>query len=653
MKNKNVLNKSTLIEILGFILIALIFLAVMESTLPTKHISAAEDSVLIPGAQMEYGLLQFQTAEFFDRSKVLMTGVNDNNIFMWPNTQTYDVLTQIRAVSASAGATSTLSEKISYLKPINVSFIVNMHDIVKSDTIANAGIEFTDTIPAKANWTNGAPTSINAANWSLFTGAASQAGKFKNRTQVYFKTKKEKDETSSAQVISENSNNYLWYEIHYEPQSHELTVITKNLNGLKQASSTHVPLEIVSGTLSVFGKYDGNSTNQTLASVQLTQAEGYYDILPTVIKYRNSRNEEMAKDSTILTSKGVKISISGDQPINIKAPEFKGFTLKKEPRVITGGTTKYVIVNYEYKTQEVPIKFIDEDDPTNKLPDSAFIATPWKKYALTTGQLSSYLPKGYAVKTGENLSGMVEVNVSGDIKSTPIIVHLRHIKLKKYKEYTRLINYKFAEGVMGKIPKNVSQPITQYVEEDMANGHTRIQGKAQSFPALKVPVMDGYESDITDIPSEKLQDNQPLKKQVDVTFYYLTKIIIPDKFDFGTVPIGSLEYYGVRPVKLKSIAGQLGIEAGNPANKKFDVSVMVKSNITSTLFKMNDQSFGVGDSMVVYRYKKKNDDKKVILLDDKIKDSVSLQMFNATAEGALGNTSQNYTFNWALRSVPV
>lgn len=609
------------------------------------------DPTLVPGKSLELGLLKYSRDDFFIPSKVLVVATNDNLVVADKFNNTYNMMSKILGGSFDGRGTVALNESISFIKPFDVEVQANVFDLAISKTTTETGIMLTNFGPDKVSWTNSFPQNRFSATWSAFVGTLYN-GEFENSITVYKDYKPVMNQKTLAGPAIGTAGMNLTYQLHFDPNTHILTVTYDDEDGKKQ-TDLQVPDDVKTGSLALYGQNNGRNQLASLARVKLDEADGYYQILDVPIKYKNSRGETLGKDSMLMSSNKQKISISGHEPINVRAPEFKGFKLRDEKRIVTAGTTKQLQVNYDYEKQDVPIHIIDEDDTDNNMPSTKMNVDPWKPYNITTTTARQFVPKEYSIMKVDKGAGQVEVDVSGNAKIVPITIHVKHVKVKTNKVFTRTIHYQFAEGVAGKIPKDVLQTVTQYVEEDLANGHIVILGTAKVFPAVKVPVMDGYESDITDIPKEELQNNQPLKEQRDVTFYYLTKLIIPNDFDFGTVPIGSLEYYGARPVKLKKISGQLGIEAGNPANKKFDVAVNVSSDIKSTLFKMNDRTFGVGDSLVVYQYEKKNDDKKVILLDDKNKDATSLQMFNATSTGSLGNTSQKYTFNWALRSVPV
>lgn len=609
---------------------------------------------LVPGEQTELEFAKFTQSDFFDASKVIQVGTNDNSIKVLPGLSQYDVLTTITQKSSNARGTVTLNENISFLKPFEANVDVNIFRLMVSKTVTNAGLMLTNTAPSMASWTNSFPETKSSATWTMFVGTMYKDNEFSNRCRLYVQQRKKLDQITQSDRPNGSEEPMLNYTIKYDPHTRLVTVSYQSEGGVKQEHQIEVPNDIKSGTLSLFGAHEGDSRNQSSATVQVNQADGYYRIVDTPIKYKNNRGETLGDDSILLSTNKQKVSISGDELVDVAAPQFKGFKLKdeKQKRVIMSGTTKQLVVTYDYENQDVPITLIDDDDEKNKLPDTTYSVEPYKMYTMTSMLAQKYLPVGYRVASIENAKGMVEVSTKGDVTKTPIKIHVKHIKVKETKEYTRAINYQFDGGMTGTLPKNVVQTIKQYVESDRATNKVTIIGTAKKFPSLKVPQLNGFESNLEEIPEQTLDDETPFKQTIDVTYYQLTKLLVPETFDFGTVEIGSAEYYGRKSIDMKAMTGQLGIISANPAHKQFDVSLQVDSDTKTTQFTLNHHVINIGEATTVYQVDKLQDVHETILLSDADKSDLSMRLFTTDMQEGLLGKAQHYTFNWALRNVP-
>lgn len=443
--------------------------------------------------------------------------------------------------------------------------------------------------------------------------------------------------------------------INYNASSRKLIATLNDNSGTKNAS-TYIPNQIEKVTL---GYINMGETRTNTTTVGIENITGYIPNDPTkVVKtnviYKNTQGEELGEKSVVSSYPGETISVSGNAEYNFLAPEFKGYTLKKDKKEIVTKAGGELVVTYDFNPQELPVKIIDDEDTTNKLSDGKFKVIPYVPYDVSTDVAQSYIPTNYELSRIENGKGIVNVDVKGEISSeiTPIEIHVKHAKRTDKKTYIRNINFIPAPNVVGKFPNNVTQTCYQELVIDLVSNKVLKRTGDLTFPEFLVPKVSGYESDVLKVPETKIDDDTALKSDVEVVYYYLTQLNVPKQLTFKPIMIGSLEYYGVRPTKLDKLDGVLDLIAGNPSLNKWEVSVQADSEYKSAMFNINGKNVAIGESQVVYEIDKHKDEKIVSLLSDKDKDVVSLKVKNDKSE-ALAGDKQNYTLTWSLRNVPV
>lgn len=379
-----------------------------------------------------------------------------------------------------------------------------------------------------------------------------------------------------------------------------------------------------------------------------------YDVT-TKVSYKNNKGQDLGKPSIINSWHSLPFSIAGDKFYNLDAPKFKGFKLRDEKREFVTKKDGAMVVTYDYVDREIPVHIIDDDKPDNKIADTKYVVTPEKRYNMTTDDAKKYIPKNYVVSSVKNASGIMYVNLQGEITSkiTPVEIHVKHLKIKENATFTKNVHYKAGPGVVVSLPKSVTQKRVQYAEVDQITHEFKLLEAAKTFDAVKTPKITGYEADILNVPAEKINNSTPYQQDVTVKYYYLTKLNIPDEFNFGSVDIGSPEFFGIKPVELKKMENKLELESGNPALTKWDIAVQADSDTTSSVITINNVPIHMGELKVVYQLNNEQHDKKVVILNNDDKNKVSLKTFNGHTNAAMANTRQEYTLTWALRNVPV
>lgn len=439
------------------------------------------------------------------------------------------------------------------------------------------------------------------------------------------------------------------------------TASTRNLNikitsnGKVDARSSSIPSKIKNITLGYIniGSTKSASGNVGVENLKVNIPIDTSKVVKTNVVYKNSRGDELAPKSTLSSYIGENISISGNATYNFEAPVFKGYTLKDEKREIVAQDGGEIIVTYDYVPKEIPVKIIDDDDKTIKLHDGKFSVSPYVSYDVKDDDAKQYIPKNYELSSIKNGKGIVEVDVKGEIIGDliPIEIHVKHMLQTDKRTYVRHIKHKTGPSVIGEVPDDITQKAIQDVVIDLVTKKVIKRTGTLSFTEMKIKQITGYESNILKVSEELITDNTPITSDITVLYYYLTKLNAPSTFDFGSIAVGSLQYYGIKPQILSKMTGDLMLIAGNPALNKWDVSVQADSDFKSTIFNINGKDINIGESQVIYQIDKKKDEKILTLLTDKDKDSISMKVKNDKSQAVAGD-KQSYVLTWSLRNVP-
>lgn len=462
-----------------------------------------------------------------------------------------------------------------------------------------------------------------------------------------------KDETSLFDLTTRI--NVAKIKVQYTANDRQLTVNIDSAKG-PNIQSTAIPSNVKELTL---GYINIGNTNRDIRVSGIENINA--NILPnkerlvkTSVLYKNTRGEQLGLKSTILSYTGEKISIFGNYDSNFIAPSFNGYTVRKDKHEIVAKKDGQLVVTYDFNPQEIPVKIIDEDDLTNKLPESKFKVMPYVVYNMSDDVAKTYIPKNYDFIEVKKREGVIQVGTNGEIsvKVIPIEIHVKHSLRTDKKTYVRNIKFVPAPSVVGNFPATIKQTCHQDVLVDLITNKIVKRMGDLSFPGVNVPEVSGYEPGVLKVPEAKIDDSTQATSTIEVLYYYLTQLNVPKQLIFRPIMVGSLEYYGIRPTKLEKVDGSLDLIAGNPTLNKWEVSVQADSKYKSAMFNINGKNVAIGESQVVYEIDKHKDEKIVSLLSDKDKDVVSLKVKNDKSE-ALAGDKQNYTLTWSLRNVPV
>lgn len=445
------------------------------------------------------------------------------------------------------------------------------------------------------------------------------------------------------------------YRIVYDPDTRILIVTDKSKSGKTISTPIEMPTQLDAINVGLMGIINGNIQQDT-SSVKVTNFTGTYRRVKTIIKYKDSRGNDLAPETTVNSVKGLDLSVSGDAAYNLEAPSFKSYELRDEDRTIStgkNGIDQTITVTYDYIHQNVPIKIIDDDEKQKIVEENEMAVTPFEKYNLTKDNVTKYIPENYSVNSIVNGEGVVEVNTTGDVKVIPVEIHVKHNVVQLKKEYQRIINYIPEKGVLilPEIPPRVTQKIVKIVEKDVVTNAEKILPDGGNFPEVVVPKISGYLADKLKIERHTVLPDDPEKKIIDVKYDYLTRLIVPDDINFGCVKIGSPTYYGFRKLAPTALSGELSVENGNPAMSNWQITAKLESNIKSTIFTINDKDVSVDGETIVYKRSQTSPGKEVIV-NRSNQNSVLMQLFNSDGNTGLDGENQTYTIAWCLRSVP-
>jgi len=442
------------------------------------------------------------------------------------------------------------------------------------------------------------------------------------------------------------------FRVTYEPSTRTLKSVSKGANGTFYATHTVIPEKIETLYVGLLGVINSNSNND-VAGVTVNQLSGTYKREQLKITYNNDKNEQLDAPTIIKGIRGLDLSVAGDEPFNFLPPKFNGYHFVNSDYDVTMGDLTELPLMYDYDTVSVPMYIYDNDDGGKLLDVQLMAVKPYKSYLANVNNVFPYLPDNYEAVSINNGHGMAELNKDGDPVVTPIDIYVKHVKVKQDKTFTRTIKFATAKDVeMDKLPDDVVQKVTQSVELDKATNKFKVLSPQKSFDTYAVPEFVGYKSDKETVPSQAITSDTSDETEITVNYDYLIKLSVPDDIDFGAIKLGSPQYYGAKAQNSQEINGELSVENGDRRFKTWSIALTPNSETKSTIFNVNDQQVGIGETKIVYQTNRWKTGKE-LLLNNQNKNSLSINTFNSYAGMLPSGTEQSYTLNWALQIVPV
>lgn len=340
----------------------------------------------------------------------------------------------------------------------------------------------------------------------------------------------------------------------------------------------------------------GNGMTNDSTSMTLTKMNASYVPTHTMVNYINEDDPShpLATSTRIDGIVGQRLSVSGNvddktdyywTTPKIGAAKLKDEASDRAERTILteaadddDNTTNVINVRYDAPKGTLPYRIFDDDDPHSKANlDGKIPLSIGSSYSYTLSNIGDAvaIPDGTHVVSLSHASGKVTADENNQVTNNPVEIHVKHTPVSTSATFNRRVKFVGPDGMQG-LPNDDSQSPNIKVTKDGFDGH--IIDAEDNFKPVDVPdmensgfgiisVKDSAGNDLSDHLSNKqftwdnvVNDSRP-DAEVTITYAPEMKVEAPT-FDFGTIDVGSKQFYGTAPQLATNISGGLKVVNG-------------------------------------------------------------------------------------------